>query len=257
VAQGFWASEYRFLCRRQLRRARAGMNIARQIASVSISSSAVRRVQLSSRNPLPIHAKLEKELQGDRLLPPVTLDITKPSTLIPAFENAGVIVSLVGLMHGTPQQFEDIQWHGAENVATAARQAGAKLVHFSAIGADPDSHIPYARTKGLTEISVLKICPDATIIKPSLVFGPEDDFFNVCLCFCEGLTSNRAVEQRFAKLAKFLPFLPVYGGGKTRFQPVYVGDLARAVEVISRMDPSIESQISGKIIEAGGPDGKY
>jgi len=235
------------------------MNIARQIMSVSVSSSAVRRVQLSSRNPLPIHAKLEKELQGDRLLPPVTLDITKPSTLIPAFENAGVIVSLVGLMHGTPQQFEDIQWHGAENVATAARQAGAKLVHFSAIGADPDSHIPYARTKGLAEIAVLKICPDATIIKPSLVFGPEDDFFNVCLLFFffERLASKRAVKQRFAKLAKFLPFLPVYGGGTTRLQPVYVGDLARAVEVISRMDPSIESQISGKIIEAGGPNGKY
>jgi len=75
--------------------------------------------------------------------------------------------------------------------------------------------------------------------------------------FFEGLTSNGAVEQRFAKLARFLPFLPVYGGGTTRFQPVYVDDLARAVEVISRMDPSIESQISGKIIEAGGPDSKY
>jgi len=232
------------------------MNIARQIANVSISSSAVRRVQLSSRNPFSIHEKLEKELQGDRLLPPVTLDITKPSTLVPAFENAGVIVSLVGLMHGTPQQFEDIQWHGAENVARAARQAGAKLVHFSAIGADPDSHVPYARTKGLAEISVLKICPDATIIKPSLVFGPEDDFFNVCLCFWGGLASNRAVRQRFARLARFLPFLPVYGGGTTLLQPVYVGDLARAVEVISRMDPSIENQISGKIIEAGGPNGK-
>lgn len=65
------------------------------------------------------------------------------------------------------------------------------------------------------------------------------------------------MKQRFAKLAKFLPFLPVYGGGETRFQPVYVGDLARAVEVISRMDPSIESQISGKIIEAGGPNGEW
>jgi len=65
------------------------------------------------------------------------------------------------------------------------------------------------------------------------------------------------VKQRFAKLAKFLPFLPVYGGGKTRLQPVYVGDLARVVEVISRMDPSIESQVSGKIIEAGGPNSEW
>lgn len=162
------------------------MNIARQIASVSTGSSVVRHVQLSSRDPLPLHTKLEKELEGNHLLPPVPLDVTKPSTLTSAFENARVVVSLVGLMHGTPQQFEDIQWHGAENVARAARQAGAKLIHFSAIGVDPNSHIPYSRTKGLAEISVLEICPDATIIKPSLVFGPEDDFFNVRLRFTLG-----------------------------------------------------------------------
>jgi len=162
------------------------MNIARQIASVSTGSSVVRHVQLSSRDPLPLHTKLEKELEGNHLLPPVLLDVTKPPTLTSAFENARVVVSLVGLMHGTPQQFEDVQWHGAENVARAARQAGAKLIHFSAIGADPNSHIPYARTKGLAEISVLEICPDATIIKPSLVFGPEDDFFNVRLRFTLG-----------------------------------------------------------------------
>jgi NADH dehydrogenase len=140
-------------------------------------------VQLSSRDPNPLHAKLEKEVPRDSLLPPVALDVTKPHILAPAFKNAKVAVSLVGLMHGTPQKFEDIQWHGAENVARAARQANAKLVHFSAIGADPNSHTPYVRTKGLAEKSVLDICPDATIIRPSLVFGPEDDFFNVCLSF--------------------------------------------------------------------------
>lgn len=214
-----------------------GLNIARQIANAPAVGSLVRRVQLSSRNPAPLYARLKKEVLSDHLLPPVALDITKPPTLTPAFENAQVVVSLVGLMHGTPQQFEDIQWHGAENVARAARQANAKLVHFSAIGADPNSHIPYARTKGLAEKSVMEICPNATIIRPSLVFGPEDDFFN-----------------RFAKLARFLPFLPVYGGGTARFQPVYVGDLARAVEIISRMDPGIEKQVSGKTTEAGGPD---
>ncbi|KAJ3573050.1 hypothetical protein NP233_g2682 [Leucocoprinus birnbaumii] len=214
-----------------------GSNIARQIANAPAVGPLARRVQLSSRNPTPLYARLEREVPSGRLLPPVALDITKPSTLTPAFENAGVVVSLVGLMHGSPQQFEDIQWHGAENVARAARQANAKLVHFSAIGADPTSQIPYARTKGLAEKSVLEICPNATIIRPSLVFGPEDDFFN-----------------RFAKLARFLPFLPVYGGGTARFQPVYVGDLARAVEVISRLDPNIEKQISGRTTEAGGPD---
>ena len=85
-------------------------------------------------------------------------------------------------MHGSPQDFERIQWKGAENVAIGARNAGAKLVHFSAIGADPSSSIPYVRTKGLAEQSVLRICPEATIVRPSLVFGPEDDFFNVRTC---------------------------------------------------------------------------
>jgi len=96
-----------------------------------------------------------------------------------AFKDANVVVSLVGIMHGSPQDFERIQWKGAENVASAARLAGAKLIHFSAIGADPKSPIHYARTKGLGEQSVLGIDPTATIIRPSLVFGPEDDFFNV------------------------------------------------------------------------------
>lgn len=86
-------------------------------------------------------------------------------------------------MHGALQDFERIQWVGAENVAIAARDAGAKIIHFSAIGADPKSSIPYVRTKGLGEQSVLAIDPTATIIRPSLVFGPEDDFFNVCSDF--------------------------------------------------------------------------
>lgn len=158
-----------------------GSNVARQIASAPTFNDITRRIQLSSRNPHPLHAKLEREIGSSRLLPPIALDVTKPHTLAPAFENAKVIVSLVGLMHGTPRQFDEIQWHGAENVARAAKQVGAKLVHFSAIGADPESHIPYARTKGLAEKSVLEICPNATIIRPSLVFGPEDDFFNVSL----------------------------------------------------------------------------
>jgi uncharacterized protein YbjT (DUF2867 family) len=96
-----------------------------------------------------------------------------------AFKDASVVVSLVGIMYGSLKDFERIQWKGAENVASAARDAGAKLIHFSAIGADPKSPIPYARTKGLGEQSVLVIDPTATIIRPSLVFGPEDDFFNV------------------------------------------------------------------------------
>lgn len=147
------------------------------------------------------------------------------------------MVSLVGVMHGTVQDFERIQWRGAENVAVAARDAGARLVHFSAIGADPLSDIPYSKTKGLGETAVRSAYPEATVIRPSLVFGPEDEFFN-----------------RFAKLARILPFLPVFGGGHTKFQPVYVGDLARAVELMCRDSSEVNTEISGKILEAGGPD---
>ena len=90
-----------------------------------------------------------------------------------------MVVSLVGIMHGTPKDFEAVQWKGAANVARAAHDVGAKLIHVSAIGADLSSDIPYARTKALAEHAVLDICPDVTIIRPSIVFGPGDDFFNV------------------------------------------------------------------------------
>ena len=113
------------------------------------------------------------------MLPPVQLDITKPETLLPAFQDAKVVVSLVGLLAGTPDEFDKIQWKGAENVARAAKAFNAKLVHISAIGADANSNIPYMRTKGLAEKAVFQFCPDATVIRPSLVFGPDDDFFNV------------------------------------------------------------------------------
>jgi uncharacterized protein YbjT (DUF2867 family) len=125
---------------------------------------------------------LRDTVPDGQFLPPVALDITKPETLAPAFKDANTVISLVGIMHGSRKTFEDIQWRGAGNVANAAKDVGAKLIHVSAIGADPQSSIPYARTKGLAEKSVLEICPDATILRPSIVFGPHDDFFNVHTC---------------------------------------------------------------------------
>ncbi|KJA25843.1 hypothetical protein HYPSUDRAFT_37330 [Hypholoma sublateritium FD-334 SS-4] len=215
------------------------MNSGRHISkALATSTAASNRVQISSRNPRTVWEAMQSDptIPKDRLLPPVSVDITNPSTLESAFKDARMVISLVGIMHGSPQDFERIQWKGAENVAIAARNAGAKLVHFSAIGADSTSSIPYVKTKGLAEQSVLQISPEATIIRPSLVFGPEDDFFN-----------------RFAKLARVMPFLPVFGGGQSRFQPVYVGDLARLIELISRDDTAVQKALSGKIIEAGGP----
>jgi NADH dehydrogenase len=137
-------------------------------------------VQLSSRNPARLLQTLQKDLpQAVTRLQATPLDITKPETLAPAFEGAHTVVSLVGLMHGKPEDFERAQWRGAENVAKAAKEVGARLIHISAIGANPASEIAYWRTKGLGEEAVRSVHSNATIIRPSLVFGPEDDFFNV------------------------------------------------------------------------------
>ncbi|KAK0439768.1 hypothetical protein EV421DRAFT_1905666 [Armillaria borealis] len=189
------------------------------------------RVQLSSHHPQKSYdLQLKESASHDALLSPVSVDVRDTSSLAVGFEGSSLVVSLVGIIHGSPKDFEDIQWKGASNIAKAAQSVGANLVHFSGIGADPSSSIPYTRTKGLGEISVLEHCPSTTIIRPSLVFGPEDDFFN------------------------FLPFLPVFGGGASKFQPVYVEDLARAIEIIATADAKVRKEVFGKIMEVGGPD---
>lgn len=157
-----------------------GRHIGQAIASSAQSNCSI---QISSRHPQRIHDAIKPNVPPSRLLTPVAVDITKPTTLEAAFQDASMVVSLVGIMHGTPADFETIQHQGAKNVAMVAQRAGAKLVHFSAIGADLSSSIPYVKTKGLAEQSVLSIDPKATIIRPSLVFGPEDDFFNVGTAF--------------------------------------------------------------------------
>ena len=158
-----------------------GSNIAKAISSANNlnATALLRRVQISSKSPDPVHTELKKTLPQDHLLPPVPVDVTKEETLKKAFEDADAVVSLVGILQGSPAQFDAIQWKGAENVARAAAAVGAKLVHVSAIGADPHSKIPYAKTKALGEEAVRFHCANATIIRPSLVFGPGDGLFNV------------------------------------------------------------------------------
>ncbi|EJD42989.1 NAD(P)-binding protein [Auricularia subglabra TFB-10046 SS5] len=167
----------------------------------------------------------------------VHADVTQPDTLARAFTGAQVVVSLAGYLQASDDAFDAVQRRGAGNVAAAARNAGASLVHVSAIGADAQSKVAYWRTKALGEQEVLAELPQATIVRPSLVFGPGDEFFG-----------------RFAKLAKVMPFLPVFDGGKSRFQPVYVGDIARLVELCARGSPEISTAVTGKIVEAGGPE---
>ncbi len=150
-----------------------------------------------------------------------------------AVSGADHVVNCVGLLANNGRNtFGAVQEFGARAVAEATRAAGATLTHISAIGADSNSDSAYARTKGNAEKAVLSIKPDAVILRPSIVFGPEDDFFN-----------------RFAAMARVMPFLPLIGGGNTKLQPVYVEDVAEAVA------RSVDGCVArGRIYELGGPE---
>ncbi len=151
-----------------------------------------------------------------------------------AVDGADAVVNLVGILQPSGHQsFESVHVNGAEGLAKAAAAAGVRrLVHMSAIGADRRSESSYARTKGEGEAAVRAAFPAATIVRPSIVFGAEDDFFN-----------------RFAGLAS-LPLLPLplIGGGKTKFQPVYVCDVAEAIARAATDDA-----LAGQTLELGGP----
>jgi NADH dehydrogenase len=160
----------------------------------------------------------------------VKCDVADPASVASAVKGANAVVNLTGILFEKGQTFEDVQADGAANVAQAAAAAGASaLVHVSAIGADMDSDAHYAATKARGEQAVREAFPKAVILRPSLIFGPEDGFFN-----------------KFAGMARMLPALPLIGGGHTRFQPVFVGDVARAILAgLSRQD--------GRTYELGGP----
>ena len=149
-------------------------------------------------------------------------------------EGADHVVNLVGILHESGRQsFAAVHEFGARAVAEAARAAGAGLTHVSALGADANSESAYARTKALGERAVLGTVKDAVVFRPSINFGPEDGFFN-----------------RFANMARYSPVLPLIGGGETKFQPVYVGDVAEAIA--RSVDGKIERR--GTIYELGGPE---
>ena len=156
-------------------------------------------------------------------------DLTRPDSVERAVEGASAVVNLVGIFKGN---LHGVHVAGAGAAAAAAREAGAgAFVHVSAIGADPDSESEYGRTKGLGEQAVRAAFPDATILRPSVVFGPEDDFTN-----------------RFASMARF-PVLPVIAP-RTRFQPVFVHDLAQAIAKAA-LEPR---RFAGHTYEIAGPD---
>jgi uncharacterized protein YbjT (DUF2867 family) len=150
-----------------------------------------------------------------------------------AMRDCGVAVNLVGILaESGAQTFDAVQDKGAGTVAKAASAAGARMVHVSAIGADENSPSRYARAKAAGEAAVLTALPSATILRPSVLFGPEDQFTN-----------------RFAALARISPMLPLIGGGGTRLQPAYVGDVATAVA-----DAVDGKTKAGAVYELGGPE---
>jgi NADH dehydrogenase len=163
----------------------------------------------------------------------VKCNVREPEQVAAAVRGADAVVNLTGVLYSRGEQsFAALHVEAAQTIAKCAREAGARtLVHVSAIGADKDAASKYAASKGEGEARVREAFPGAAILRPSLVFGPEDDFFN-----------------RFAALARLLPALPLIGGGHTKFQPVFVGDVAAAIARCAA-----DTGLGGRTYELGGP----
>ena len=163
----------------------------------------------------------------------VQANIRYPASVEAAVRDADIVINLVGILFERGRQaFETVHAYGAEQAALGAAAHGIRMIHVSAIGADEHSTSLYARTKAAGEKAVRAAVPGAVVFRPSIMFGPEDDFFN-----------------RFGSLARFLPALPLIGGGLTRFQPVFVGDVAEAIA--RAVDGNARP---GTIYELGGPE---
>lgn len=188
------------------------------------------RVRVAVRNPNL--ANFLQPLGNVGQIQAVEANLRVRSSVDRAVVGASHVINLVGILFESGRQtFDAVQDFGARAVAEAARGVGAGLTHVSAIGANADSEADYARTKALGEKAVHETLPSAVIYRPSIIFGPEDAFFN-----------------RFANMARFSPFLPLLGGGETKLQPVFVGDVAEAIA--RSVDDRVER---GKIYELGGP----
>ena len=185
------------------------------------------RVRVAEREPG--RAIRVKTLGGLGQTQLVDADVRDPASVARAVCGADAVINLVGVLTG---DFDGVHVRGAANVARSATEQGVKaLVHVSAIGADLESRAAYGRTKAQGEEAVRTVFPKAVIVRPSIIFGPEDQFTN-----------------RFANLIRFLPVLPVIGG-RTKFQPVYVVDVARAIAAaVADFD-----RHAGKTCELGGP----
>lgn len=199
--------------------------VGKYVAQKLLSAGA--RVRIAERNPRKAFAI--RPLGGLGQTQFVAADITDAASITRAVRGSDAVVNLVGVFAG---DLHAIHVAGARDAAAVAKAQGAAFVHISAIGADAGAESRYARTKGEGEAAVRTAHPGATILRPSIVFGPEDDFIN-----------------RFAGLIRMLPVVPVIGAA-TRFQPVYVGDVADAV-LASLAAPA---QHCGQTYDLGGPE---
>lgn len=163
----------------------------------------------------------------------VRCDATNPDDVANALQGADAAVNLIGILYESGRRtFHALHVEASRNIAEAVAAAGIdRLVQVSAIGADPESESDYALSKAAAEMAVREVKPDAVVIRPSIVFGAGDDFLN-----------------RFARMAQFAPVLPLIGGGQTKFQPVYVADVA---EGIARA--TVLPEAAGRTFELGGP----
>jgi len=189
------------------------------------------RIRVAVRNP---NLAYRMRLLGDvGQIDVVQANVRNVPSLERALDGATVSLNLVGVLYETGRQgFQAVHVMGARNVAEAARTMGVeRVIQMSSIGADPESASRYARTKAEGEAAVRAIYSDAAVVRPSIVFGQGDGFFN-----------------RFAAMAQMSPVLPLIGGGLTRFQPVFVGDVGQALARIVTDDTS-----AGRTFELGGP----
>jgi uncharacterized protein YbjT (DUF2867 family) len=199
--------------------------IGRYVCEALLKTGA--RIRVAERHPR--RAWFLQPLGGVGQVSAISADLSRPETFARAVEGADAVINLVGIFKGN---LELVHVHGAGKLAAAAKAAGSRsLVHVSAVGADPESPSVYGQTKGRGEQAVRTAFPAATIVRPSVVFGPEDNFTN-----------------RFASLARF-PILPVIAP-KTRFQPVFVRDLGCAIAAAS-LDTRTHS---GTTYELAGPE---
>ena len=190
------------------------------------------RIRIAVRRPDRAY-RLQTAGQVGQILA-VRCDATDPAQVAAALAGADAAINLIGVLYETPSQsFQTLHVDVARIIAEACAAAGVnRLVHMSALGANPESASRYACTKAAGEMAVREVKPDAVVIRPSVVFGAGDDFLN-----------------RFAAMATMSPALPLIGGGKTRFQPVHVSDVAEAiVRTVERADAG------GRSFDLGGPE---